>query len=144
MAGYKAVYVVISAPRLMNEFMKCCDVFERGKVLGVQDQVTVSYTRRIDRTMKHAGKAIDHLRQAYESQGRIVSLVMLSHIASDDTVVWNKGKALPYVNPEVRIISTGTKWYMLDSYLLNNGYAVKTDQERFIIGVETSKGYDQL
>lgn len=134
MKGYKAVYIVISAPKVMNELMICCDVFERGKLLGVQEKIIVTYNRRMDRTMKHAGKTIEHLRAAYEAQNRIVSLVMLNYIASDDTVIWNKGKALPYVNPAVRIISMGHKWYMLDDYLRANGYTVKTDQERFIVG----------
>jgi hypothetical protein len=136
MAGYKAVYVVISAPKVMNEFMICCDVFERGKVLGVQEQIVVTYNQRMDRTMKHAGQTIEHLRNVYEAQNRIVSLVMLSYIANDDTVVFNKGKALPYVNPAVRIISTGEKWYLLDEYLRSQGYTVRTDQQRYIVGFE--------
>lgn len=132
---YKAVYVIISAPRRYNAFMTAADLFEQGKVLGALEQITIDYKRRIDRTMKHAAKSIPVLREAYEAQDRIVSLVSLQYIASDNMVVFNKGTVAPYWNKEVRIISTGHKWFMLDDYLRSEGYTVKTNEHRFIVGV---------
>lgn len=120
----------------MNEFMLAADLFEQGKVLGTKEQVTIDYNRRIDKTMKHAAKSIQHLHDAYEAQNRIVSLVSLQFIASDNMVLFNNGIIPPYWNKGVRIISTGDKWFMLDDFLRSEGYQVKTDQYRFIVGVQ--------
>lgn len=131
----KAVFLVISAPKRLNHFMHCCDVFELGKVLGDAETFELTYTPDTVLTIERAAEAIEHTRNALESADRIVSFVHLQYVQRDNILELNHNLVPPYVNPEVRIISTGDKWYMLDDFLRHLGLTVETNEHRFITNV---------
>lgn len=129
----KATYLLISSNEWQNTFMTAADLFEEGKVLGAVEQVELQYKEGTRITLKKAGRAIRHIQKL---KGRIVSFFHLVCIQNDNVVTHNDGSVPPYFNPAVRIISTGTHWYMLKDYLSWLGFNVETDEFMYIKSVE--------
>lgn len=133
---YKAIYTIIWAPAKLNAFMKACDVFEQGKVLGNLDQITIDFNGDPTPDMQEAGKVIDIIKAMNDTKSEyIISLISLLCVISDEHIYLNKGKVPPYWNREVRIISTGTQWFMLYKYLEQQGYEVAKDEHMYITAV---------
>ena len=131
----RAVYMAIYADRWTDDFMIAADLFDPGKHVGYLHDVSISYKPDTELTFEMAALGIDHLRQALEYEGRnIVTLVHLNFVQSKNMIVFNDS-APPYFNPEVRIVSTGQQYYMLDDFLRHIGLKVETDQYRYIKAV---------
>jgi hypothetical protein len=128
----RATFCIISAPKTINEFMKACDLFEQGKVLGTPEQIVISYLPEVELTLQRAAQALIHLKNAYEHNKSIVSLVHLLYIERANIIEVNKGIIPPYWNKDVRICSTGTQWFLLDNFLRSLGCTVTTDEYRYI------------
>lgn len=128
----KAVYLVIVADKKINAFMQAADVFEKGKVLGVVQLITITFEPEVALALDYNGLTTGHLVNALTSTGMIVSFVHLVYIQHNLTIDVNAGKINPYYNPEVRIISNGVKWFMFDEYLRRIGFEVTTDEWRYI------------
>lgn len=131
MSAPTASFLCIVADKWTNKFMIAADLFETGKVLGHDLRFTATYNEGTALTLERAGKAINAMAQA-EQKEFITSLFHLEYITVDDVVIYNDGRIKPYWNKEVRIISTGDKWFMLDDFLRNLGFKVETDEHRYI------------
>jgi hypothetical protein len=113
---------VISYDKRMNDFMVSCDVFEKGKVLGEIIEIVVNTNSEYSDE-----DAINKMRRAVEAGGHIVSFVALEH-----------SKAIPYFNPEVRVVSNGKEFFMLHEYIKSQYpyLDVETDNQYFITGIK--------
>jgi hypothetical protein len=109
---------IISAPKLLNKFMVCCDVFEKGKVLGDISSYIVEADKEVDEQI-----LIDSFKKAADESDRIVSFITVEH-----------SRCIPYFNPEVRIVSNGYNFFMLHEWIEYNypHLNVKINQYRFI------------
>lgn len=116
------MYTVISFDKNQNSWMTAFDLFEEGKVLGHIQEVTI---RRLNHRIS-SKKRILALKDSFEHAGDIVSFVSL------DTE-----RILPYINPKVRVISTGEKWYLLKEWIKKRYPAlnVKTNEHQYITSV---------
>lgn len=123
--------LMIAAPKRMNDFMVACDLFERGKVLGSVSMLRAFYDEDAELSLERAYKMVTAW-EGYNGNDYVISLVHLASIELKDTIIMNKGKFIPYWNKEVRIVSSGHKWFMLDEYIRHLGFKVKTDEFRFI------------
>lgn len=128
----KAVYLAIYAPARMNKFMKAADLFEAGKVLGFIQYITITYNPEIKLNFRRPSLKTKHLVEALTGAGSIVSFVHLLYIESNGKARANTGYIKPYINKEVRVISTGEKWYLFDEYLRGLGFEVTTNKYRYI------------
>ena len=127
----RATYLLIAGDARLNAFMKAADVFEEGKVLGEPEQIIVNYKEDIELTLERAALPINEVAKSDEKK-YIISLFHLISIQQEKVITMNDGKIKPYVNKSVRIISSGTNWFMLDDYLRYLGFTVETDEFRFI------------
>lgn len=92
--------IAIFYNKIHSKFMTAADVFEQGKVLG--EIYNISFATDKELTNE---ELIDGIKQSLEKDN-IVSFITVKHT-----------KCIPYVNPEVRIISSGTKWFMLHEWI---------------------------
>lgn len=132
----KAVYLAIYADRRHNKLMKAADLFEAGKVLGFIRYITITYEPDIRLTLRRSSLKTIHLEKALTEAGSIVTFVHLLYIESNGKKRANTGYVKPYVNRDIRVISTGAMWYLFDEYLRRIGFEVKTNGYRYIESVK--------
>lgn len=97
---------MICADKFMDDFMHASDVFEAFKRLGYPRFMTV--TLEPDATIE---EVID----------RMVSHAQKSMAVSALFVV---GTSVGWVNPDVKVVSDGESFGMIEQVLADNGYAV--------------------
>jgi len=127
----KAHFIMIAASAWSNKFMIACDLFEMGKVLGEVQHITVDYKEDAVVNMERAAKLVTALEGA-EVKGLIISFMHLASIQIDEKITHNDGSIKPYWNKQVRIISTGYKWFMLHEFIKRLGFKVETDEHLYI------------
>jgi len=118
----------------MNAMMVAADLFDQGKALGYQSWLEVKYHEDVHLNLERAFKIVDAVAKA-KIDKLIVSLVYLISVESDETLIWNKGKMPPYWNKDVRIVSTGREWFMLDDFVRFLGFQPITDNHRYITAI---------
>ena len=64
----KATFYVIAGDKKLTEFMQAADVFEKSKIVGNIQEITVNYKEDVDITLEYAGKIIDDLRKKLEAE----------------------------------------------------------------------------
>ena len=139
-----ATLMVISGNRQMTQFMQCADVFEKSKVLGTVRYITANYKENEKLTLKRAAKIIDATKQALEDED-IVSFVHLMGIQIGKKVIKNQGEIIPYINKEVRCISSGEKWFVLAKFIEHEtNLKVITNEHMFIVGAGMQDGLGEI
>ena len=140
-----ATLMIISGNKMMTKFMQCADTFEQGKVLGEVNIITVNYKENEKLTLKRAELIIYATKKALEDS-EVVSFVHLVEIKIGNKIIKNQGEILPYINKEVRIISDGSKWFVLARFIeQRTQLKILTDQHMFITGVGIkTEGFDQI
>ena len=108
-------YITIAGDKRTTKFMQAADVWEKFKVHGVVQQVHVEIECKEDVIYKVAAAYLLHIVKSYEETGHICSFVHLVRIVNGDTIHLNTQGKVPYWrNREVRAISDGKKWGMLE------------------------------
>lgn len=132
-----ATLLVISGDEKITNFMQCCDVFDKGKVIGEEMYFTVSYDEGEKLTLERATILIDATKNALiKANSQLVSFVHLVEINDGKKIIKNEGQVLPYINKKVRCVSSGKNWYMLCEYIERvTGLKVTTNQYKFITGI---------
>lgn len=126
-----AEFIVISAPKNMDYFMKAADLFHH-KNLGIIENVTVEYEVNTKLTLKKAEPIILLLKEALESAGRIVSLVHLKQVGNGNTIYINDS-IKPYVDLKARQVSDGRKSFIMAEFIeATTPFKCETDENYFI------------
>jgi len=119
----------------MNHLMKAADLFDEGKVLGDIQWISITYEEGVAIDLERAYKLVEAWQNVEEKEF-IISLVHLVSVDVGDVIIFNKGKLKPFWKKDVRIISNGNKFFMLDDYIRHLGFKVKTDEHRYITEIE--------
>jgi len=133
--SHKANFLIIVAPARLNHLIKAADLFDEGKVLGYKEWVSVTYEEEVELDMDRAYKLVEAWQHDQGTEF-IISLVHLVSIDVGDVIIFNKGKLKPFWKKDVRIISDGNKYFMLDDYIRHLGFKVTTDEHRYITEIE--------
>jgi len=133
--SHKANLLIIAAPAHMNHLMKAADLFDEGKVLGDIQWISITYEEGVAIDLERAYKLVEAWQNVEEKEF-IISLVHLVSVDVGDVIIFNKGKLKPFWKKDVRIISNGNKFFMLDDYIRHLGFKVKTDEHRYITEIE--------
>jgi hypothetical protein len=133
----EAKFIIISAPDYMNRFMKAVDLFQ-GKNLGITEEITVSYKKRVNLTLEIAGERILTLKEAFESANRIVSFVHLKQIQNGNIIILNDS-ILPFVDKKAREISNGHTSFVFKDFIETlTPFKCETDQNYYITKITLS------
>lgn len=127
-----AKFLIIFGDKNITEFMQVCDMFDKAKVHGVVNEMTVSYAKSEKMSFKRCGTLVHVLKDALEVHGRVLTFVHLMNIEDDDAIHKNNGKVNPYVNLDVREVSDGKRSFLLADFLRLIGFDVETDKNMFV------------
>lgn len=127
----KAHYLTIAAPANYNKFILACDVFEKGKVVGLIQTWTATFDKETELSLDRAGECIRQMGKM-EPEGIMLTFLHLVKIEIDERVTFNDGSIKPYWNKSVRAFSNGTHWAMLHDFIRKVGFNVKTDEHMFV------------
>lgn len=129
----KANFVIIAGKNLINNFMQCADLFEKGKVVGKIEELSIDFECDESKKWENIEKMIDGIKMALIEAKRNVSFIHLLNISTDECE-WKNTKcfAKPYYDKSVRIISNGHEFFMLDEFIRKLGLKCETDEWRFI------------
>jgi hypothetical protein len=144
MSKASAKIIIISGSQIMTNFMRCADVFEKGKVIGTLKIMTVEYNEGEKISLKRVSVLIDKIKQSLIKE-EIVSFIHVSEIKNGTEIIHNKGEILPYINRNVRCISDGKNWFVLSDFIEQKiGLKVITDEHKFITGVGIEMGTSEI
>jgi hypothetical protein len=130
------IFTAISGDKLHSDFMQACDVFEKSKVLGDVQKITITTQEDVVVNDEYIKRTMDATVAAMQSAKRILTFLHFEYYTQDGQTFKNNGSITPYVNKDVRMISDGSTFQMLDDFIrFNTGLEVITDEHRFIRAV---------
>lgn len=140
-----ATLMVISGDKQITQFMQCADVFEKSKVIGTLKTITVSYKKNEIASLKRAALLINATKQALEQENEIVSFIHVVEVTNGNTTIRNQGEIIPYINKEVRCVSSGNHWFVLAKFIENKtNLKVITNEHMFVTGVGIDGGLSEV
>ena len=126
-----AEFIVISAPKHMDQFMKAADLF-RAKNLGTIKRMTVEYNEKTSISLDRAKAIIPVIKEGLEKAGRIVSFIHLVKVRNGDTIKLNSS-IKPYVDMTAREISNGHTSFVFKDYIeIVTGFKCEIDEHYYI------------
>ena len=125
--------LLILTPKMISRFMQAADVFDNGKVIGEIKEISIDFKEGEIVDFSRIEKLFPVLKTAFESESQYqVQLIHAEQIESEDNILKNNKKLLPYFNPKVRQISDGSKFFLFCDFLKNLGFEVETTQDMYI------------
>lgn len=113
-----ASFIVITGNKWMTKWMQACDVYESFKVFAYVNVMNITYKEGENVDLERAGKQIPQIIEAIEKSGNFPVLVHLDYVLTEDALYHNQKLKVPYYrNENVKVISEGQKWYMLDDFI---------------------------
>lgn len=126
-----ASFIVISAPNVMDRFMKAAGLFD-GKNLGVENKIIIEYNENTPISLDRAKAIIPVLKEGFEKAGRIVSFIHLIQIRNGDTIKLNSS-IKPFVDKAAREISNGHTSFVFKDYIeAVTGFKCEIDENYYI------------
>ena len=111
---------------MQNEFMHAADVFEKSKHMASYKQMDVT-TQNLEHTLSTIH---GNLKSAIESKDGYIVFIAIKEVNGepykDDNIIFTSG---------VRIISTGSKWFVFKDVLEQLGYSVETDKTMVVTNI---------
>jgi hypothetical protein len=130
------VFTAISGDKMHSDFMQACDVFEKSKVLGELQKITITVKDDVVISEEYVRAVMANTIAAMNHAKRVLSFLHFEYYEQNDTTISNSGSITPYVNKEVRMISNGHNFFLLDEFIRRStGLKVITDEHRFVQAV---------
>lgn len=108
----EATFYVIWINKKMTDIMQAVDMFEEWKVVGEPHSFVVTYK---DGSSKLTWERVKKVMDALAEQDTMpVAFIHLNNIESEGELRINTGAVEPWINPKVKVISTGKKWFLAE------------------------------
>lgn len=127
-----ASFLVIVGDKKLTKSKQEAEVFDEHKVVGNIKIVDIEISERESFSIERCGQLIPDIRKSLESDF-IVSLVHLEKISDGEFIqLNNQGEIIPYINKNVREISSGEESFLFARYLQHKGFYVETNGKMLI------------
>jgi len=122
--------LVISGSAIMTKFMQSCDVFEKFKVIGAIRRMTITFKDGEVMYRKKMRDTIENLKESLENSEvkELVTFIAIERLIDGKNITLHPTEDL-YFNPEVIMVSDGTKFFMLRDFLKRMKYIVEEKKE---------------
>jgi len=112
----------------IDSLMHAVDMFEKGKVIG--------HTMKFSATHKNPRLSWNMVKKTMskiaEQKADMLIMLHVEGFTSNGETRLNSGKINPYVDPQVRIVSDGRKFYMLHDMLKSMKIDHEITQDMYI------------
>jgi hypothetical protein len=122
-----AHYITIVGNKMLTDWMQALDLFEKFRVVAFVRFITVTYDDGTEDIWERSRALTPKIVEAIEHSKEIPVFVHLLHIRTPEAILLNETLRVPYWrNPEVRVISSGHKWSVLETFVEEN-FGVKME-----------------
>lgn len=130
-----AEFLLLGINKTATKMMQTFNVFEEGKVAIHSSTMVVEYMEGEKVDLERASKVIETLSKNKKFTEEVI-LIHLYKITNDNVTIHNDGSVFPYVAKDIRIVSTGKKWFMFSDYIKGLGFEPEMDKDMYIKGIK--------
>jgi hypothetical protein len=115
----KAKYLTVLNDNFQTEFMRACDMFEPFKAAVVIQTIEVTFKAKCN--LQEGERILKQIVEHSQNSKHFAPIfIHMLYMESEDVILKNNSLKVPYFRDEnIKVISNGDKWSLLDDFIKN-------------------------